>query len=144
MRKIKLTHDKYALVDDDNFPYLNQWRWKYHKDNYAVRTTTNGKQIYMHRVVNQTPEDMVTDHINRNGLDNRRCNLRSVTIQQNAFNAGLPRNNKSGVKGVTWNKNRQLWQAQINIGAKCKFLGVFSDINEAAIARKKAEETYAI
>jgi len=65
------------------------------------------KKVYMHRVVNNTPDNLQTDHINHNQLDNRRINLRSVTNQQNAFNASLNKANTSGTKGVSWSKERK-------------------------------------
>ena len=75
MKKIKLTQGKYAIVDDEDFAYLNQWRWYYH-NNYAVHTNKNKSRIYMHRFILNTPKKMFSDHINGNGLDNRRSNLR--------------------------------------------------------------------
>jgi len=115
MKKIKLNKGTFATVDNDDFEYLNQWKWYINNNGYAIRTkyTKLGfkkykmKKVYMHRVVNNTPDNLQTDHINHNQLDNRRINLRSVTNQQNAFNASLNKANTSGTKGVSWSKERK-------------------------------------
>ena len=98
----------------------------------------------MHRVINKTPKLLLTDHINRNGLDNRKSNLRSVNYKQNAFNTGLPKNNTSGVRGVVWDKNNCKWQAQIMVDQRNKFLGRFKKLEDAIQARKRAEVIYAV
>ena len=143
MKRIELTKGMVALVDDEDFGYLSRWRWKYHKDGYAVRGSTGGGNVYMHRVINKTPQSLLTDHINRDGLDNRRCNLRTVNHSQNSFNTGNFKTNTSGVKGVTWNKARRKWQAQINVKRRCIYLGLFKDKAKAFDARLTAEVTYA-
>jgi len=93
MKKIKLNKGTFATVDNDDFEYLNQWKWYINNNGYAIRTkyTKLGfkkykmKKVYMHRVVNNTPDNLQTDHINHNQLDNRRINLRSVTNQAKCF-----------------------------------------------------------
>src|SRR3990167_9749261 len=95
MKIIRLNKGQSAIVDDDVFDYLNQWKWYFNNQGYAVRRPYikgSGRKnqkcmtIHMHRLVNNTPNGMQTDHINRNKLDNRRENLRNVTDQQNKFN----------------------------------------------------------
>ena len=82
MRKIKLTQGKYAIVDDEDYEYLNQWRWFTFKNGYvwyvARETTIDHKRkcIYMHRLIMNAVNGECVDHINRNGLDNRKYNLR--------------------------------------------------------------------
>ena len=142
MKRIKLTKGKVVLVDDEDFDFLNQWKWKYHKDNYAVRTIYGGKQLYMHRVINNTPRTILTDHIDRNGLNNQRNNLRNVTYSQNAMNTGLYKHNTSGYKGVIWNKQKNKWQAQIQVFRKVIHLGFYINIKDAAIAREEGEKKY--
>ena len=78
------------------------------------------------------------DHINGNPSDNRICNLREATISQNGINKPLQSNNKSGYKGVYWNKSHGKWMARININNKTVFLGLFDDLNNAAYAYKNA------
>lgn len=144
MKKIPLTKGKFTIVDDEDFEYLNQWKWKYHKDNYACRTITGGSLVYMHRIVNKTPKGCLTDHINRNGLDNRRANLRIVTYSQNGFNTGIWKHNTSGIKGVCWDKQKNKWEARIMINQKTIHLGFYSDIKDAAKARINFEKLHAI
>ena len=150
MKKIKLTKGKYTIVDNEDFEYLNQWKWFFKDTGYAVRSEYmklginryKRWRVYMHRVINNTPDNLQTDHINHNGLDNRKTNLRTVTNQQNAFNAGLSSANTSGAKGVSWSKTRKKWCAYIHINSKAIPLGRFFNIKDAISARKKAELKY--
>ena len=141
MKKIKLTKGKYALVDDDMFEYLNQFKWYYNSTGYAVRTV-KGKKVLMHRIINNTPSSFETDHINRNKLDNRRKNLRTVTQGENNFNRDLYRSNKSGYRGIFWEKSRKCWEASIVINSKKIHLGRFKVLKVAREARKQGEEVY--
>jgi hypothetical protein len=145
MRKIKLTRGKFAIVDDEDFEYLNQYKWYCSFYGYAVRDEggrKNKKAIPMHRFLNGTPSGLVTDHINRNKLDNRKVNLRSVTGSQNCTNRGLNKNNVSGHKGVIWRKDIRRWSARIKTNYKEIYLGCFINIKDAIKARKKAELIY--
>lgn len=120
---------------------------------YAVRNKTIGVKTqyaeYMHRVIlaRMLGRELVkgewVDHINGNGLDNRRENLRLSTIAQNAFNKGKHSNNTSGYKGVSWNKFAGRWVAQITIDGKNKYLGYFDTPEEAHAAYcAKAKELH--
>ena len=82
------------------------------------------------------------DHINHNVKDNRKSNLRIVTISQNAINKKIVSNNTSGVTGICWNKNSCCWQAYITLNYKTKHLGCFKNKEDAIKARKDAEEKY--
>jgi len=153
MKKIKLTRGKFAIVDDEDFEHLGQWRWCCAETGYAVRSQTrkeygvNSKRqsIFMHRVVNKTPEGWPTDHINHNRLDNRKCNLRTVTTSQNIINkSGLQTNNKSRYTGVSLVKGKKRWLVQITIQKKRIHIGSFKFISEAVKARKVAEKKYFI
>jgi hypothetical protein len=92
----------------------------------------------MHRVIAGTPEDYQTDHINGDGLDNRRSNLRDATHNQNQHNSRTPVNNTSGVKGVQWHSQRAKWHARIGVGGKSRSLGLFASLDEAKAAYEKA------
>lgn len=142
MAKIKLTHGKYTLVDDDMLEELSQYTWWLHTG-YAytkVGGRKNPKGIFMHRLVNKTPDDKITDHINRDTLDNRRVNLRSVNKSQNALNSKLHVKNKTGHKGVHWDKARNKWASRIMIDNKEYYIGRFSNLGDAVKARIRAEE----
>jgi hypothetical protein len=141
MKKIKLTKGFYATVDDEDFEWLSQWSWCF-TNGYALRATNRGERFYMHRVINKTPKGLETDHINRDRLDNRRSNLRTVTRIQNSRNHGAHKHNSTGIRGVVWRKNERMYCAQIGVNKKKISLGYFHDINLAIEARRKAEIYY--
>jgi hypothetical protein len=138
MRKIQLTQGKMAMVDDEDFKYLNQWKWHLHGDGYACRTM---KKIKMHRVLIDCPINLEVDHIDGNKLNNQKSNLRICTHQQNMANQKKYKTNTTGYKGVTiW---KQYIRAQIQINKKRIYLGFFPDLISAAKAYdKKAKELW--
>ena len=97
----------------------------------------------MHREVANTPDGLVCDHINGDSLDNRKANLRSATHLQNCWNARKsPQSAYSKYKGVTFDKMRQKWNAQICVNGKRIFLGTFKDETEAAKAYDSAAKRH--
>ena len=92
MKEIKLNHGYVTLVDDEDFEYLNQWKWQLNKTGnciYVDRITTTNKirkVIKMHRLIMNTPKDMQVDHIDHNGLNNQKNNLRNCSVAQNRMN----------------------------------------------------------
>ncbi len=132
MKKIKLTKGKYASVDDEDFEYLNQWKW-YAKvakhTSYACRLNSKNETVWMHRVITQCPDGLDVDHINYNGLNNRRDNLRVCTRQQNE----LHKKPRKGYKGVFYIKSSNKWMAQIKINYKAHYLGCYSNKKNAAL-----------
>lgn len=155
MKKIQLGgHQKgtkihgYAIVDDDMFKELNQWNWFLNDGGYAVRNRSAKEQLIikkscfvrMHRVVNNTPDDLITDHIDKNKINNTRQNLRTADKSLNGINRDKPGNNTSGYKGV----HRDLceWRAEIGINGKKIKLGRFINIEDAVKARLTAEKKY--
>lgn len=94
---------------------------------------------YIHRLIMDPGEGMVVDHINGNPLDNRKSNLRVCSQAENTRNARLRTNNKTGVRGVYWDKCRELWAAKISANNKTITLGRFATIEEATYARRSAE-----
>jgi hypothetical protein len=137
MKKIPLSQGKFALVDDDDFEWLNQWKWRLDlKSGYVVRNIRVEKKIpriYMHRLILNPPKGLYTDHINHNKLDNRRDNLRVCTTSQNGANR-LKQTKKSlsRFKGVTWHKRDSVWQSTIKHKGKNIFIGYFNDEITAA------------
>ena len=106
----------------------------------------NDKSFFAHRVVfalvhGRWPADFI-DHINGDPTDNRPCNLRDVSHEENHKNQSMRKNNTSGVIGVGWNKRLSKWQAHIMVQGKSKHLGFFESINLAISARKGAEELF--
>ena len=138
MKKIKLgKKNLFALVDDDMFDELNKYHWWSDSLGYAIRQISRGKFVHMHRIINNTPQGMDTDHINRNKLDNRRENLRTATRSLNMINTGLRNDNTSGHKGIDFYKRVKRWRSRI--GAKS--LGYFKNLEDAILARQKAERS---
>jgi len=136
MKKIKLTQGKFALVDDEDFEWLNQWKWYAGAGGRCAVREEKERTVYMHRLIISCPDNKQTDHINGNTFDNRKINLRACTNKENCRNKGIGIMNKSGYKGVRWHKNN--WYAQIKVNQKCIHLGVFSSLNEAILSYNKA------
>ena len=150
MKRIKLTQGQVALIDDADFEWLNQWKWsvqKNHRRSYAIRSLyEKGKRIAtirMHRLVMDAPKECETDHINHNGLDNRRNNLRLCTHQQNMQNQRGNRNTSSRFRGVYFEKIINKWRAQIRCNGIVYHLGNFdNEIDAAVVYDKKALQLF--
>lgn len=155
MKYIQLKHNLQAIVDDEDYEYINQWRWHSY-NGYAVRamrmkSSEYGKKdgkyvtVKMHRLIVNASKDKEVDHINGNPLDNRKTNLRLVTSQQNKWNQKTKTNNTSGFKGVSLFKDRfrsKPWRAYIVIDNKQKSLGVYESKLEAARAYNEGAKKY--
>ncbi len=116
--------------------------WRVGGDGYAVcRFPGVRKTMLMHKIITVAASNVEVDHINHDPRDNRCLNLRVCTKAQNQYNRKVRKNNKSGVKGVHWCKDRNKWRASIGGGkfGKTIAIGYFADKNEAIIARKKVE-----
>ena len=154
MKKIALTRGQFALVDDDDFDRLNQYKWyasfsrHYAPDgNYAAArmVTVGGRQrmILMHREIVNAPNGVHVDHKNRNPLDNQKVNLRLATPQQNGANRRMQKNNTSGYKGVYLRRRSGKFVAQIKQNGEHIYLGRFETAVRAAQAYdEKAKEIH--
>lgn len=146
---VPLTQGYEAIIDAEDVPMIIGRNWSAvvaRRSNgliravYAYRVDTcKGKQktIRLHRLINDTPFGMETDHVDGDGLNNRRENLRTATHSQNQHNQRIAAHNTSGVKGVSWDKSTQKWQALIKLMGKRKHLGLFATIDEASAAYAK-------
>lgn len=110
-------------------------------------TVIDGERHYNHRlawlyIYGYLPENCI-DHINRDPSDNRICNLREVSMQCNVRNNSLAKTNTSGVKGVHWQRGRQVWEAYITVSGKRKALGKRKNKFDAVMLRYLAEKKYA-
>lgn len=133
---IPLPQNKFAIVDEADFEWLNQWKWSYSSSGYAYRHQYGMGRIItirMHRLIMSTPDKMETDHINGNKLDNRRANLRICTKSKNNMNRKSTVGS-SKYKGVCWDKNKCKWLTRIKINGKQIFVGRFANESEAAKA----------
>ena len=153
MKQIELTQGKFAIVDDEDYKYLNQWKWCFITAGYAqrVKHISGSKKnrvlehILLHRVLMNCSKGQQVDHINGDGLDNRRENLRISTQAQNVRNKGFSKNNTSGYKGVIFIKSgtrSKRWTARLTYNYKPISLGYFDTSIEAAIAYNKAASIY--
>lgn len=138
MKKIPLTLGKFALVDDEDFEYLSQWKWCF--DRRYATTWNSGKMTRMHVFLFRRPKGMQVDHINGDKIDNRKCNLRIVTNSQNSQNRGARSDNTSGYKGVR--SQRGKWRAEIKVNYQTINLGCYSTKEQAARAYDEAARKY--
>ena len=126
-----------AIIDVDDVDKVKDIKWCY--DRYVRNTTM---KILLHRLITNCSDDYVVDHINGNVLDNRKSNLRFCSISQNAMNQKLSSRNKSGHKGIFWDKNRNKWRVTISINKRPVMVGRYDTIEEALMARDEAEDRY--
>jgi len=143
--QIPLTQGKIAIVDDADYEWLIQYSWHVasnHNTWYARRgigrPNKHTQIIRMHREIMNPPPGMMVDHVNHDGLDNRRSNLRNVTTTQNRHNGRKQSRNTSGYKGVCWDKYNSKWHVRIGHNGKTTFLGLFDCKVEAAYAYDEA------
>jgi len=145
---IPLTQGKFAIVDDDNFDRLNQYKWyAWSKGRgypyYALRNVSRKQGrgiIRMHREILDIPTDLIPDHKDGNGLNNQRSNLRVVNNSLNLHNQHKPKAGTSSAHlGVSWNKINKKWIAQIQINKKYRYLGSFEKEIEASNAYLQAK-----
>ena len=141
MKKIKLTQGKFALVDDEDFEKLNKYKWYSTKPTslYYAITFINKRNIRMHRFILNPKREEEIDHIDGNGLNNQKINLRICTHSQNMTNHKIRRDNTSGVSGIYWNKCAKKWQAYIGFKNKIIYLGIFKTLKDARESRNLKE-----
>lgn len=144
MKKIPLTQGKFAIVDDEDFDFLSQWKWSAHISKkagqhtyYAIRATQKeSDNCRMHRVIMglHSTDKRYIDHQNHNGLDNRKKNLRICSNQLNQGNSQKIKleGMTSKYKGVRWHKQNRKYTAQIMFNRKSIYLGSFTNEIEAA------------
>jgi hypothetical protein len=133
MKEIPLSKGLTALVSDEDFEALSQSNWYAKKEG---RTYYAYKTERMHSLILRAPCGLKIDHIDGNGLNNQRSNLRVVTHRENCQNKHAPKS--SIYPGVSWRKEREKWAAKISIGGKGKHLGTFDKEIDAAQAYLKA------
>lgn len=137
--QIPLTQGQVAIVDDEDAELvLAQGKWgasrnrkSFYARRNAARPEGGQRTLYLHAFLTGYA---ITDHINGNGLDNRRSNLRDATATQNAANRGLDRNNTSGYKGVYWHIRDRKWVAHMEAERATIWLGYHPTAEAAARA----------
>ena len=142
VRRIPLGNGLFATVDAADYERVSKHKWyaKRHGPTVYATCIRKGRVVYMHRMIMRARKGTIVDHIDGNGLNNRQCNLRLCTHQQNQANRG-PCGGSSRFVGVYWNGNK--WQAEMRCSGEYFYLGVFDDEVEAAKARdRKAYELH--
>lgn len=146
MKEIPLTKGCVALVDDEDFEWLSQWKWYAHRGcgsgPWAERNSSpkdNGKRspVLMHRQIMNAPLDRDVDHRDHCMLNNQKANLRVCTTAQNMANSRKSKGCSSRFKGVCWAKGHKKWRARIGVDGRLKHLGYFDEEVEAALAYNK-------
>jgi hypothetical protein len=146
-----MAQPRYAKVDPADYKRLKGYEWITRKGPncfHVRRCVARGKDkketlVYMHQEILEVPKGMVTDHINRDGMDNRSANLRAATHSQNLCNSRRRRGTKSSkYKGVSWKKQTCKWSANIGFEYKDIHLGSFNSEVDAAKAYDEAAKKY--
>lgn len=141
MKEIPLTQGLVALVDDEDFAFLNQYNWsasgRKGKEYAQAWTGPITRYVLMHRFLIGDKPGMEIDHIDRNPRNNCRSNLRHVTHVQNSWNRDA-HIGTSGYRGVTWKAREKRWIAQIRCHRRLVYLGFFHSEIEAAKAYDRA------
>lgn len=133
---VPLTKGLEAVIDAEDVHLFSPFNWfaiEQSHTSYAARHTPRPNRVFirMHMVLTPVPDGFQVDHIDGNGLNNRRSNLRVATVAENAHNRKKPANNSSGFKGVHWRKSECKWVARIMVRGVRMNLGHFDDPKSA-------------
>jgi len=149
---VPLTQGYEATIDVEDVQLVEKYTWHVRDGRgpkYAVTSITKDGirvNIRMHRLIFNSPDHLEVDHIDGNGLNNRKRgpggNLRLATPSENRCNRGRQANNTSGYKGVSWDKSRQLWTAHIRVNNEQKNLGRYKTPEDAYEAYKSAAKVW--
>lgn len=141
-KEIELTQGYKAIVDDEVYEELSKYKWCVHRMTRDGRVYATRLERMHFSVVGHPEPGFVVDHINGNGLDNRRENLRIITNKENIRCQRINRNNTSGYRGVSWHKGKQRWEARIRVNGKRLNLGRYKTAEEAAYAYDEAAKRH--
>lgn len=132
-----------CYIDLEDIEKIKPYRWCPYKspysDNFYVQSTgrKNFSRIPLHRFITDCPKGKEVDHINHNGLDNRKSNLRVCTRLENMQNKLMYKSNKSGYRNINWNKANKVWLVQVKRNGINTFVGATKDLDEAVLIRDK-------
>lgn len=130
MKKIPLSPDGFALVDDADFELVKKYAWEKHRQGYARMNSYQKPRLLMHRLIMGNPPGVQIDHVNQLKWDNRRSNLRRATHGQNQANKKME--NKTGYRGVSF--SGYSYCAGLKYNGKTVYLGRFKNPKDAALA----------
>lgn len=154
MKYIPLTKGYIAIVDNEDYEALNKFKWYAHKSlntHYACRKRRKDElgsawkknvHVSMHREIMKVSKNMDIDHIDHNGLNCQKSNMRIVNHMQNMWNIPRRKTSKTGYKGVSWDTQTSKWRAVITVNHKFISLGRFKELEDAIQSRKVAEKHY--
>lgn len=137
---IELQDDSWSIIDIEDFDKIKEKKWtkqKVGKIEYVINRVP--KFVYIHRLILNFDK---IDHINCNGLDNRKINLRECTQSQNMSNCKKRIDNTSGYKGVSFHQKNKKWVAEIQSNKKRYYLGLFDSREDAHAAYVEAAKKY--
>lgn len=147
MKLIPLTRGLSAMVDDEDYDYLNKFKWHAVKSRYTFYAVTNNfdksisskKSLCMHRmIIDVLEKPVLVDHADRDGLNNQKYNLRECSHSSNCANRKSRVNSTSNYIGVSWCKKAKKWKPQIMKDGKRTYLGAFKDEKYAALVYNEA------
>jgi hypothetical protein len=145
---VPLTRGFEAVIDAADAPLVGAFNWHLRVTGrlvYASRNDRSGgrnAKVQLHRFLLPPPDGMIIDHIDGDGLNNRRANLRLATNTTNAQNTRRRIDNTSGFKGVSWHPGERKWLAKIKVFGRAKHLGYFNDPEVAHYAYIAAASTF--
>lgn len=149
MKTIPLTQGYITVVDDDVYEWAKKFNWCVMRRNQLRHVMAHGKAtkggrktLYLHRIISGAKSGEIVDHVNGDGLDNRKSNLRICTRRQNTLNQRKHVEASSQFKGVTLRKDKNLWQAYITVSGKRKHLKYWLNEIDAAKAYDAAAKKY--
>jgi hypothetical protein len=145
MIKIPLTGKrgigKFALIDNEDFDKIKQYKWHLETTGYPTRSYrvhyTRFNQKLHSLIMGKNPEGKIVDHANQNQLDNQKSNLRFVTHSENSLNQKRRKDNTSGYRGISWNKNAKKWKVYGTVGGIKYHIGYFKKKSDAILAVKE-------
>jgi len=143
-KKIQLTKGKTAIVDDGDYDLISTYKW-YAEIRFGIwyaKGRVDGKMVFMHRFLLNAPSSLVVDHIDGDGLNNCRSNIRLATPSQNSMNQRVAVSNKTGYKGVHFVGTMGKYRATIRVGGKSIHLGYFENREHAAMSYNAAARQY--
>ena len=145
MKEINLTQGKIALVDDADYELAKTHKWCARKSRnlYYASAKISGKNVSLHAFLLASPKNSEIDHVDGNGLNNQRLNLRICSHMENMANQKQHRDSKSPYKGISRAQHCDRWAAQLFFQGRKLYLGLFKDPIDAAKAYDaKAKELF--
>ena len=135
--------EMFCLIDIEDIDKLKPYRWTAYKspttNTFYVQSTGRAtfNRVKLHRFITDCPKGKEVDHINHNGLDNRKSNLRVCSRLENMHNKLMYKNNKSGYRNINWNKSNKVWVVQVKRNGINTVVGTTTNLEKAVLMRDK-------